>query len=302
MTRPVRVGLVGCGRLAERGYVPAFALADGVELVALADADPRRCAVLAPGLPAFDDLAGLLAGTAVDLVVLAHPAPLHVEDACRAAAAGVASLVEKPPARSALEAAPLLGLEPPAWMGFNRRFEPETDAARAVLASRPAALLELEMSIQPRSWAAHGGSESVLLDLGPHLVDLASWLTGRDVERLRVERSSSAEAVFELDLDGTRARISISHGRAWHERARAGDTAGGSVTLFERGGLARRLASRLRPGAGPLVASLAAQLSAAARAVRGEVDARLAGAAEGIRVLRVLDAVARSTGPEWIVP
>jgi predicted dehydrogenase len=299
---PVRVGLVGCGRLAERGYLPALALAEGVELVALADAEPARCATLAPALPAFAGLAALLAGAEIDLAVLAHPASLHVEDARRAAAAGVSSLVEKPPARTAPEALPLLGLDPPAWMGFNRRFEPETAAARAELAARPAAVLELGMSILPRSWGAHGGSEGVLLDLGPHLVDLSTWLTGREVERVRVESASPGEAVFELDLGETRARISVSHGSAWHELATARDAAGRGVTLFERGGFARRLAARLRPGAGPLVGSLAAQLSAAARAVRGEADARLADAAAGVGVLRVLDAVAGSTGRDWIVP
>jgi predicted dehydrogenase len=301
MTRPVRAGLVGCGRLAERGYLPAFARATDIELVAVADVDPGRRRSLAPGLPAFSGLAGLVDGVEVDLVVLAHPAAHHVEDACHAAAAGVASLIEKPPALSAAEAEPLLALEPPAWMGFNRRFELATAAARTTLVRDPPAAVELEMSILPQAWGALDGSEGVLLDLGPHLVDLASWLTGREAVRVRVASATAAEADFELDLGGPLAHVRISHGRAWHERARAQAGDGPWVTLLERGGRARRLVSRLWPGgSGPLVDSLAAQLTAVARAVRGEPDARLAGAADGVAMLRVLDAVAGARGPDWI--
>ena len=164
----------------------------------MADVDPGRCRSLAPDLPAFSGLAGLVDGVQVDLVVLAHPAARHVEDACHAAAAGVASLIEKPPAPSAIEAEPLLALEPPAWMGFNRRFEPAAEAARASLVTHPPTGVELEMSILPHAWGALDGSERVLLDLGPHLVDLASWLTGREVVRVRV---ATCEVVLLLDDD-----------------------------------------------------------------------------------------------------
>ena len=39
---PVRIGLVGCGRLAELGYIPALARVHGAQLVAVADPDPIR--------------------------------------------------------------------------------------------------------------------------------------------------------------------------------------------------------------------------------------------------------------------
>ena len=41
-SHPVRIGLVGCGRLAELGYIPALARVQGAELVAVADPDPIR--------------------------------------------------------------------------------------------------------------------------------------------------------------------------------------------------------------------------------------------------------------------
>jgi predicted dehydrogenase len=299
---PVRVGLVGCGRLAERGYLPALAQTDTVVLAAVADLDAARCEALAPGVPAYTSARDLVAVTDVELLVLAHAASAHVADACAAAAAGVASLVEKPPALTATEAEPLVGLEPPAWMGFNRRFEPAIATMRTQLAAASPAALELELSILPSAWAAFGGSAGVLLDLGPHLVDLALWLTGRDPLRLRVQRATARDAAFDLDLGDIRASVRVSHGGAWRERIVARDARGRTVARVERGGFVRRLASRVRAGGpGPLVGSLAAQLAAAAAAVRGgPVDSRLASAAEGIAVLAVLDAVAAAEGTGWV--
>ena len=47
---PLRLGLIGCGRLAELGYAPAIARLGEVELVAVADPDrERRDAVGGPG-------------------------------------------------------------------------------------------------------------------------------------------------------------------------------------------------------------------------------------------------------------
>ena len=303
MTQPVRVGLVGCGRLAELGYMPALERTTSVRLVAVADLDRRRCDAVAPGVPAFTAVEELLAGGSVELLVLAHPAARHVPDARIAADAGVVCLVEKPPARSAAEAQPLTALEPAAWMGFNRRFEPGLDVIRDGLTVAPASVLELELSILPSAWAAHSGSEGVLLDLGPHVVDLAIWLTGRDPLRLRVHRATDGVAAFDLDLGGTLANIRVSHEHAWRERIVVRDARSRAVARLERGGVVRRLAARARRSeAGPLVASLAAQLAAVASAVRGgTADSRLASASEGVAVLRVLDRVAAADdGGAWV--
>ena len=302
MTAPVRVGLVGCGRLAERGYLPAIAQLDAVSLVAVADLDSARRDALAPGVPAYATVRDLLADTDVELLVLAHAVEAHVPDACAASLAGVTSLVEKPPARTAVEAEPLVGLDPPAWMGFNRRFEPAITTMRAQFAVAPPAELELELSILPSAWGARDGSEAAVLDLGPHLVDLALWLTGCSPVRVRMERATEREAAFELDLGDVRASVRVSHERAWFERVVARDSRGRTMASLERGGLARRVIERMRAGRpGPLVGSLAAQLAAVAGAVReGAHDSRLAGGEAGVAVMTVLDAVAAAEGNEWV--
>ncbi len=303
MTDAVRVGLVGCGRLAERGYLPALALTESVTLVAVADRDEGRCAALAPDLPAYASARDLLAREEIELLVLAHAAADHVPDACAAAAVGVSALVEKPPARTAPEARQLVGLDPPAWLGFNRRFEPEMADVRARMMRAPVTTLELELSIMRTAWDALDGSEAAVLDLGPHLVDLALWLTGARPVRVRVSSMSGDAATFELELDEVTVSVNVSHARAWRERVVGRDARGRTVARLDRGGAVRRLAARARAvDGGPLVRSLAAQLTAVAAAGRGNAfDARLATAAEGVVVMEVIDAVVESEGRDRAV-
>jgi predicted dehydrogenase len=90
----VRIGLVGCGRLAERGYVPALSEADGVQLVAVADPVSERCAAVAPGVAQFASAAAMVGSSALDALILASPAAAHLPDARIAAAAGLHTLIE----------------------------------------------------------------------------------------------------------------------------------------------------------------------------------------------------------------
>jgi predicted dehydrogenase len=282
----LRVGLVGCGRISERGYAPALARAEGVELSAVADPVPERCGRVAPGAPSFRSAAELLAAEAADALVLATPAAAHLPDARLAAEARVPVLVEKPPASSAEEAAELAALDPSPRIGFNRRFEPACGDLRD--AGRRAAQLELsfELRARRRSWQPYGVDDDVLLDLGPHLVDLAIWISGTDVELVDA-RLDGDMAALELRL-GERgvARISCGEG-PYRERleVRAEEK---TLARTERGGLRAAAGAIVLRRESPLIPSLAAQLESFARAVAGGVEPDLATAADGMRVMRVL--------------
>ena len=56
----VRIGLVGCGRLAEFGYIPAFRRASRVALAGVADVNPHRCKQIAPEVPAYSTIQELI--------------------------------------------------------------------------------------------------------------------------------------------------------------------------------------------------------------------------------------------------
>ena len=83
MTGELRIGLVGGGRLAELGYLPALHAAHGVRLAAVAEVDPGRRGRMAglSGVPAHRDAAALLAAGNVDALVIATPAGAHLADA-----------------------------------------------------------------------------------------------------------------------------------------------------------------------------------------------------------------------------
>src|SRR5438876_8646929 len=97
----MRLGLVGCGRLAEIGYALAARRSGAVEIAAVADPDAARRDTVAHDTPGYGSAAELIAAGGVDALVLATPAATHLADARLAAAAGLPTLVEKPPAPDA---------------------------------------------------------------------------------------------------------------------------------------------------------------------------------------------------------
>lgn len=300
------IALVGCGRLAEIGYLPALAATRNVRLVAVADPDETRRDRVA-GLAAdagwgsvsrFRDAASLLETAPVDAMVLASPAAAHLEDAALGASAGVAVLVEKPPAPDARVAAELARLSPPPWVGFNRRFDPGVLAVRSSVPSEGDVELELSLSYRRRSWGAHAVRDDALLDLGPHLVDWARWLTSSEVIDVNATVLDAARVDVELILSRGRARLRAAVDRPHDERIEVRDAAGGILARHRLGGIRASLRDRLSGRSGPhaMVAALARQLDAFADAARGASVPDLGTAADGVAVMTVLDAVRADAG------
>jgi predicted dehydrogenase len=292
-TRPLRLGLVGCGRLAELGYVPALASLDEVELAAAADPDARRRALIATnGTRAFASADALLEDGAVDALIVASPAREHARHAELAAEAGLACLVEKPPAVDAVEAERLAEMSPAIWIGFNRRFQHGARLLAGVPSEGPLEL-ELELRYRRPSWCPLEVADAALIDLVPHLVDLTLLITG--AEDAAVQSATVGEERVSLELATARGRASLACAtdRAYLERAILRDADGRRVAESVAGGPLRALATRLPGREHPLVESLREQLRAFAAAVRGGDPGLLASARDGARAMRVVDAVAR---------
>ena len=290
---PLRLGLVGCGRLAELGYVPAAQAAPGIQFVAVADPDRTRRGVVAAKLGASGHarVGELLAAGPLDGLVVCTPAEHHEEVAAMAAQAGLTALVEKPPAPDAQGALQIAALRPAPWIAFNRRFDQGLKLRRSV---PPGGDLTMKMVLHYRrdSWRPVARGDDALLDLAPHLIDLALHLTGSLPVAIRANATRDRAGIV---LATTRAevRIECASNRPHHElveiRGADGRLAGRAVSA----GRARGALARLT-GAHPLVRSLRLQLEAYARALRGADAGPLASAAEGAAVMRVLDAARRS--------
>ncbi|MDX1531773.1 MAG: Gfo/Idh/MocA family oxidoreductase, partial [Rhodothermales bacterium] len=101
------IGLIGCGRVAQRIHLRALRALRGVRVVALAEPDPerrRQASRLVPEAAPFADHESLLATSGAEAVVVSAPPPLHAAIAQAALEAGRHVYLEKPGATSLTEA------------------------------------------------------------------------------------------------------------------------------------------------------------------------------------------------------
>lgn len=290
---PLRLGVVGCGRIVERGYLQAAAASSLVEIVAVADLDlgRRERVSAAAGAAACADADHLL-DHGVQALVVAVPATSHAAIVQRAAAAGIPSLVEKPPALAFADAAAMAALVPPPSFAFNRRFL----QGREMAASIPAEgwlEFDLELSFRQRDWGAHVCDDDALLDAGVHLIDLAAFLSSSQPIAVRsaVVRRHAAE--LELELGRARARIRCATDRGYLERMEVRDRSG-RVVASSRIDRVRATARRLLGRPDPLVGSLQLQLDRFADRVGGGNPGPLASASDAVSVMSVVEACRRS--------
>ena len=195
--------------------------------------------------PTFATAAELLAAEPIDLLVVAAPAAHHLPLAEEAAAVGVGSLVEKPPAADLAEARRLAALDPQPFVAFNRRFLQGPELRDSI---PPEGWLELELELRFRrsAWGAHQADDEALLDAGLHLVDLACHLTESVPIAVRDARVEPERATLELELSRGRARIACATDRAHREVVAIRDRSGKLLAKSSWGGLRTRLSSLTR--------------------------------------------------------
>lgn len=296
---PLRLGIVGCGRLAELGYLPALHGIDGFRLAAVADPDPARRELVA-GLSGTDpavcaDVEELVAAN-VDAVVVAGPVDTHVAAAAAVAAGGLPALVEKPPARDADGAVALVGLKPQPWIGFNRRFLQQ--AAIQSVSRRPEALeIELGISYRRSSWQPLGDLGDAWLDLGPHLADLALLLLGAEAATVAEAELEHERAVVVLEAERGSARLRCAIDAPYSEIVVV-RSEGRVLASSATAGPVRALLGRIRAAEIPLVSSLREQLRAFAAAATGKESIQLASAEDGLRAMRIIDRAREAAGAQ----
>lgn len=198
---PVRIGVIGCGRVTERHHLPALRSIPEAEVVALADINPdslRRVGDQFHITHRYTEVSALVNDPAVDAVAVCLPPRLHVEAALAALDAGKHLFIEKPVALDLDECNRLIQragrIRTKVTVGFNLRWHRLVRKAQDLIRRDTLGSIELmrtawtcgtraeEIAPEWRRRRKSGGG--VMLDLAVHHVDLWRYLLGSEVEEV----------------------------------------------------------------------------------------------------------------------
>jgi predicted dehydrogenase len=234
---PLRIGIVGCGAVAELNHLPALTRL-GLHAAALADRDEARAKNLAKqfGAPIWSsDFKSLL--PSIDVAIVATPPSTHAEIATFLLSNGIHVLVEKPMGANLADCKRMIAAATAGHAALTvvhmRRYGHAVNWITELLAS---GFVNGARSFDIREGFIYGwpavsdyavrretGVGGVLLDLGPHVLDLAlSWFGDGDPVLYADDYFGGVEADCELRLrmkSGVVGEIELSRTRNLQNRA-----------------------------------------------------------------------------------
>jgi predicted dehydrogenase len=214
----IKIGLIGCGKIAQFRHIPEYAANPNVQLVGFYDINQKRAADLAKkfGGQAFESLQSLLASD-IDAVSVCTPNYLHAEQTIAALKAGKHVLCEKPMAGSIQDCEAMLKAARDAgrflMLGHNQRLAKAHVKARELIES---GLIGDIVTFRttffhggPENWSIDPGPKTwffdksralmgVMADLGIHKTDLIHHLTGQTI----VETTAHLSTIDKKYADG----------------------------------------------------------------------------------------------------
>jgi myo-inositol 2-dehydrogenase/D-chiro-inositol 1-dehydrogenase len=129
MTKPIKVGLIGLGEVAQLMHLPILADDQRFEIAAISDVSPSLCAYVQKryGVPVVHgDADGVITDPNLDAVFILTPDHLHADLLEKAIRSGKHVFIEKPACLTADQLQPLLALEQQpgqvVFVGYMRRF------------------------------------------------------------------------------------------------------------------------------------------------------------------------------------
>lgn len=222
--KPVRIGILGCARIAKAALLNVRPLVPEIEVAAIASRDGARAAAYAAehGIArSFDSYEAMLGDRDIEAIYNPLPNSLHAEWSIKALEAGKAVLCEKPLASNAAEAAAIVAAAERTGgvlvEAFHYRYHPV--AARIldiVRGGRIGRIVSLDagLRIPGRLLTAdnirfqHDLAGGATMDVGAYCINALRLVTGHEP----VVESASAE-LFAPDIDGAMtARLAFPGG------------------------------------------------------------------------------------------
>ena len=198
----VRIGVIGCGKIAQVRHIPEYEANPDARVVALFDANAERARELAAahGCRACATLEELLAADDVDAVSVCTSNATHAQTAIAALRAGKDVLCEKPMAVTIEECEAMVAAARETgrtlMIDQNQRLARAHVRAKELLdAGRIGRVLTFRTTFGhggPETWSVDPGTGSwffdpkraamgAMADLGVHKTDLVQWLIGQTV-------------------------------------------------------------------------------------------------------------------------
>lgn len=200
MSNTIRVGIIGCGGIAQSQHIPGYLRAEDVEIAALCDVNEGLLQTVGEPLNApllTTDYRELLADPQLDAVDICTVPDVHFPIAMAAIAAGKHVFCEKPLALNYADARRLYEAAKSAdrttGIGFVHRCTPAARLAHQVISEGALGEIYNVMAIfsagganyaeQPMRWRNHKAiaGAGALFDLGSHMIDMACWWLGQQI-------------------------------------------------------------------------------------------------------------------------
>jgi predicted dehydrogenase len=219
MSAKLRMGLIGCGRAAERYYLPALGAVQDIEVVAAVDPVEERRSLVSdrfkgcvPYAAADDELIDRL-----DAGIIVSPPDTHAALAAAFLKRNRCVLVEKPLAPSMDGIADLKGAADASkgflTMGFNFRFWEPVIRLRDILTREAGPdSLEVVFTGDYSLWDPVSFVSDSLEDLGPHVFDLVRFILKREMRSLSAVSRGKSGVDLEISVaENVRVHCRIAH-------------------------------------------------------------------------------------------
>jgi scyllo-inositol 2-dehydrogenase (NADP+) len=237
-TSPIRTGIIGFGLSGRVFHAPFMASNPAYSLDLIATGNPDRqgqARAMHPGAEVVESPDALLARAGdLDLVILASPAHVHLEQGLAALEAGAAVVIDKPFVPTVVEAKKLIAKAEETGHPFsvfqNRRWDGDFLTLQRLLASGAlGAVHRFESTFErwgrPKTglWQETSSIEQgagITFDLGSHLIDQALRLFGpatvEQAELTHVRGGNSEDDAFIslLHTSGARSHLTMSRAAA----------------------------------------------------------------------------------------
>lgn len=215
----VKIGVIGCGSIAQHRHLPEYKMNERVELVAVCDINTERANSVAQqyGVKAYTNYEELLASGTVEAVSVCTPNYLHAPISVAALNSGVHVLCEKPmatseeEAKAMIEAAKTNGKK--LMIGHNQRFVASHQKARELIEKG-----EIGKIYSFRTAFGHGGPEGwsvdgkeswffkkdeafigAMGDLGVHKTDMLRYILNEEIVEVGAFVESNAKDFANVD-------------------------------------------------------------------------------------------------------